>query len=100
MAGRYGPYVTDGTTNATLPRAQTPEELTAEAAILLITEKAAKGPVKKGARKKAAPKKAAPKKASAKKAAAKTVGSKAKAAPKKASKAKGAAVVADEDVPF
>lgn len=60
MAGRYGPYVTDGTTNATLPRDKKPEDLTAEEAVVLITEKAAKGPAKKGARKKAAPKKAAP----------------------------------------
>jgi len=70
MAGRYGPYVTDGTTNATLPRDKKPEDLTAEEAITLITEKAAKGPVKKGGRKKAAPKKkAAAKKVPTKKAA-------------------------------
>jgi DNA topoisomerase-1 len=68
MAGRYGPYVTDGTTNATLPRDKQPEALTAEEAATLITEKAAKGPAKKGGRKKAAPKKKAPtKKAAAKK---------------------------------
>jgi DNA topoisomerase-1 len=76
MAGRYGPYVTDGTTNATLPRDKQPEDLTAEEAIVLITEKAAKGPVKKGARKKAAPKKAVPKKAPAKKAAVKKAAAK------------------------
>jgi DNA topoisomerase-1 len=75
LAGRYGPYVTDGTTNATLPRDAKPEELTAEAAIVLIDEKAAKGPPK--GKKKAAPKKTAAKKAPAKKPAAK------KAAPKK-----------------
>lgn len=70
MAGRYGPYVTDGTTNATLPRDQKPEDLTAEQAITLIDEKAAKGPAK--GKKKAAPKKAAAtKKAPAKKPAAK-----------------------------
>ncbi|SFG13428.1 DNA topoisomerase I [Novosphingobium sp. CF614] len=69
MAGRYGPYVTDGTTNATLPRDQKPEDLTAERAIVLIDEKAAKGPAK--GKKKAAPKKAAAKKAPAKKAPAK-----------------------------
>lgn len=70
MAGRYGPYVTDGTTNATLPRDKKPEDLTAEEAVTLITEKAAKGPAKKGGKKKAAPKKAAAKKAPAKKASA------------------------------
>jgi DNA topoisomerase I len=67
MAGRYGPYVTDGTTNATLPRDKQPEDLTAEEAVVLITEKAAKGPVKKGGRRKApAKKKAAVKKKAAK----------------------------------
>ena len=65
MAGRYGPYVTDGTTNATLPRDKQPETLTAEEAVVLITERAAKGPAK--GKKKASPKKkaAAPKKAPA-----------------------------------
>ena len=64
MAGRYGPYVTDGTTNATLTRDKQPEALTAEEAVTLIDEKAAKGPAKKGGRRKApAKKKAAPKKA-------------------------------------
>ena len=71
MAGRYGPYVTDGTTNATLPRDQKPEDLTMEAAIVLITERAAKGPAKGKARKKAPAKKAAaPKKKTAVKGAA------------------------------
>ncbi|MGH6786871.1 MAG: type I DNA topoisomerase [Novosphingobium sp.] len=66
MAGRYGPYVTDGTTNATLPRDKQPEALTAEEAIVLITERAAKGPAKGKGRKKAAPKKKAPAKKKAK----------------------------------
>ena len=65
MAGRYGPYVTDGTTNATLPRDKKPEELTLEEAVVLITEKAAKGPSKKGGRKAPAKKKTAPKKKAA-----------------------------------
>lgn len=70
MAGRYGPYVTDGTTNATLPRDKQPETLTTEEAVVLIDERAAKGPAKgkkKAAPKKAAAKKAAPRKAPAKK---------------------------------
>jgi DNA topoisomerase I len=64
MAGRYGPYVTDGTTNATLPRDKQPEDLTLEEAIILIDERAAKGPAK-GKKKAPAKKKAAPKKKAA-----------------------------------
>ncbi|ATE66903.1 type I DNA topoisomerase [Rhizorhabdus dicambivorans] len=71
MAGRFGPYVTDGETNATLPKSASPDELTAEQALELLAARAAKGPPAKG-KKKAAPKKApAAKKAPAKKAAAK-----------------------------
>ncbi len=43
-AGRYGPYVTDGETNATVPRGVDPEELTADRAVELLAEKRAKGP--------------------------------------------------------
>jgi DNA topoisomerase-1 len=71
MAGRYGPYVSDGTTNATLPRDMKPEDLTEAQAIELIDARAAKGPPKKKGRKAPAKKKAAPKKAAAKKAPAK-----------------------------
>jgi DNA topoisomerase-1 len=54
LSGRYGAYVTDGTTNATLPRDITPEALTFPDAVRLLEERAAKGPpVKKGRRKKA-----------------------------------------------
>ncbi len=63
MPGRYGPYVTDGATNATIPRDMKPEDVTEEQAIALIDARAAKGPAKKkGARKKAPAKKAAAKK--------------------------------------
>ena len=43
MSGRYGPYVTDGATNATLPRDVTPETITLDAALALLAAKAAKG---------------------------------------------------------
>ncbi|WP_017666344.1 type I DNA topoisomerase [Porphyrobacter sp. AAP82] len=66
MPGRYGPYVTDGTTNATIPRDVKPEDVTLAMASELIDARAAKAPAKQG-RKKAALKKAAAKKPPAKK---------------------------------
>ncbi|MEO6200240.1 MAG: type I DNA topoisomerase [Cryobacterium sp.] len=70
--GRFGAYVTDGTTNATIPKAESVEEVDFDRAVQLLADKRAKGPVvKKTAAKKAPAKKAAPKKAPAKKAAAK-----------------------------
>jgi DNA topoisomerase I len=57
MEGRFGPYVTDGTTNATLPKTVAPDDLTLEEAAQLIDERAAKGPAKKGRRKSGAAKK-------------------------------------------
>ena len=47
MPGRYGPYVTDGATNATLPKDLKPEDVTEQQAIELIDARAAKGPAKK-----------------------------------------------------
>ncbi|MCX5525596.1 type I DNA topoisomerase [Streptomyces bobili] len=75
--GRFGPYVTDGETNATLRSDDSVEEITPERGYELLAEKRAKSPAKKTAKKapakKAAAKKAAPaKKAAAKKTAAKT----------------------------
>ncbi|MBL0022930.1 MAG: type I DNA topoisomerase [Sphingomonadales bacterium] len=67
MDGRYGAYVTDGTTNATLPKTVAPDQLTLEEAAQLIDERAAKGPAKGKAKRKAPAKKAAPKKKAAKK---------------------------------
>ena len=58
MEGRFGPYVTDGTTNATLPKSLAPDQLTLEEAAQLIDERAAKGrPPKKGRARKAPAKK-------------------------------------------
>jgi DNA topoisomerase I len=42
--GRYGPYITDGETNVTVPRGTSVEELTHERAVELMAEKRAKGP--------------------------------------------------------
>ncbi|MET3810177.1 type I DNA topoisomerase [Arthrobacter sp. UYEF3] len=45
--GRFGPYITDGVTNITVPRSTAIEELTRERAVELLAEKRAKGPVKR-----------------------------------------------------
>ncbi len=70
MAGRFGPYVTDGETNATLPKTIDQDALTLEEAAQLIDDRAAKGaPTKKKA--KSAARKPAAKKPAAKKTAVK-----------------------------
>ncbi len=48
--GRFGAYVTDGETNATLRKADTVEGVTVERAAELLAEKRAAGPAKKGGR--------------------------------------------------
>ncbi len=68
--GRFGPYVTDGETNASLRRADDPEKITLERAVELLAERRAAGPPKKRV-KKAAVKKTPAKKTPAKKATAK-----------------------------
>jgi DNA topoisomerase-1 len=50
LEGRYGPYVSDGTTHATLPKGSDPKSVTLERAIEWVDAKAAKGPVKKKGR--------------------------------------------------
>jgi DNA topoisomerase-1 len=56
MEGRFGPYVSDGTTHATLPKTADPKAVSLEEAVTLIDAKAAKGP-SKGKRKSPARKK-------------------------------------------
>lgn len=68
--GRFGPYVTDGETNASLRRGDDPQHITAERAYELLAERRAAGPSTRGA-KKAVAKKAPARKTAAKKAAAK-----------------------------
>ncbi len=82
--GRFGPYVTDGETNATLRSGDSVETITPERGFELLAEKRAKGPAKKTA------KKAVAKKTTAKKTAAKKTASTAakKTAAKKTTTAK------------
>ena len=54
--GRFGPYVTDGETNASLRRGDAVEELTDARASELLADRRARGPAKKTARKSAAKK--------------------------------------------
>jgi DNA topoisomerase I len=54
LAGRYGTYVTDGTTNASLPKGSNPTALTLDDAIALLKARAEAGPPKRGTRKRTA----------------------------------------------
>ena len=65
--GRFGPYVTDGETNATLRKDDEITELTAERGAELLAEKRAKGPSTRKTAKKASAKKTAAKKTAASK---------------------------------
>lgn len=107
--GRFGAYVTDGETNATLRTDDSVEDITPERGYELLAEKRAKGPAKKKTAKKAPAKKTAAKKTAAKKtttAAKKTAAKKtttaakktpAKKAPaKKATRKSGATASGDE----
>lgn len=82
LEGRYGPYLTDGDTNASLPKTMAPETVTDEIAQKLLAERAAAGGGKKPKTNRGAKKKAA----SGKKASGKTATK--KAAGKKATKKK------------
>jgi DNA topoisomerase-1 len=74
LDGRYGPYVTDGETNASLPKGTAVQELTFQESLDLLAARAAAGPPKRRATKKkkaaaktlAAPKKSATKRRPAK----------------------------------
>jgi DNA topoisomerase-1 len=90
--GRFGAYITDGETNATLRKADSVESVTIERAGELLAEKRAQGPApkkrsaKKTAKKTSTAKKSTAKKSTAKKGTAKKAAAK-KAAAKKASAA-------------
>ncbi|CAM3158101.1 type I DNA topoisomerase [Tsukamurella hominis] len=74
--GRFGPYVTDGETNASLRKGDEVATITDERASELLADRRARGPVKKKATKKAAAKKAPAKKTAAKKTPAKKAAAK------------------------
>ncbi|GAB17691.1 DNA topoisomerase I [Gordonia effusa NBRC 100432] len=86
--GRFGPYVTDGETNASLRKGDDVATITPDRAMELLADRRARGPVKKAAKKTA--KKTAAKKTAAKKTAAKKAPAK-KTAAKKAPAKKAAA---------
>lgn len=68
--GRYGPYVTDGSINASLKRGQDPQAVTLEEAVALIEERAKDPNVKRKGRSKAGAAKSTKSKSHAKKPAA------------------------------
>lgn len=74
--GRFGPYVTDGETNATIPRGEQVDDITFERAVQLIADKRAKGPAKKRTTTRKAPAKKTAASASSKSAASKTAAKK------------------------
>ncbi|MDT0117499.1 type I DNA topoisomerase [Microbacterium sp. PRF11] len=95
--GRFGPYVTDGETNATVPRGENAMEITFERAVELIADKRAKGPAPKktaAARKPAASKTAAAKTAAAKTTATKSTATKTTATKTTAAKSTAAKTTA------
>nr|WP_220476333.1 type I DNA topoisomerase [Microcella alkalica] len=65
--GRFGPYVTDGETNATIPRGEEVESVDFDRAVQLLADKRAKGPAKKPVKRAAAKKPAAKRTTAAKK---------------------------------
>ncbi|MCF8588675.1 type I DNA topoisomerase [Gordonia liuliyuniae] len=88
--GRFGPYVTDGETNASLRKGDEVASITPERAMELLADRRARGPAKKAAKKtaakKTAAKKTAAKKTTAKKTTAKKTTAKKTAAKKTAAK--------------
>ena len=99
--GRFGPYVTDGETNASLRKGDAVEEITIERAAELLADRRERGAGQEDGAKKAPAKKAAAKKTAAKKAPAKKATAAKKAAPAKkapAKKAPAAPILEDDPI--
>ncbi|MDE3086552.1 MAG: type I DNA topoisomerase [Acidobacteriota bacterium] len=96
-SGRFGPYVTDGTTNASLRRGDDPDSITLERAAELLAERRAAGPPVKRARRAAKATKTTKKAAKATKAVKAAKATKKTAKATKAAKAAKAAKVAAGD---
>jgi DNA topoisomerase-1 len=92
--GRFGPYITDGETNATVPRSVDPLTLSVDRAFDLLAERRAAGPPAKRTAKRSAPAKKATKRTARKPAAKKSTAR--KPAGKKASAATRTATIDDE----
>ncbi|MCH8841688.1 MAG: type I DNA topoisomerase [SAR324 cluster bacterium] len=86
MAGRYGPYVTDGEINASLPRNADPDALDLAGAVQLLAERAARGPATRKSGRRAASVKSSKPKVSAAKPASRIKKARTGAAAKSASK--------------
>ena len=94
LDGRFGPYITDGTVNASVPRGTDPESVTLEQAVELMRERAARAPAtrvakrtaKKTIAKKTIAQKTTAKKTTAKRTTAKKATVKKKPATRKATK--------------
>jgi len=84
LDGRFGPYVTDGTVNASVPRGVDIASVTLDQAVELLRERAARGPAKKTAKRTTAKK--SPAKKSAKRTTAKKTATERAAAKKAAGK--------------
>ena len=84
--GRFGPYVTDGETNASLRKGDEVATITPERAMELLADRRARGPATKRAKKAPAKKATAAKKTAAKKTTAKKTTAKKTAAKKTTAK--------------
>ncbi|HJR54212.1 MAG TPA: type I DNA topoisomerase [Gemmatimonadota bacterium] len=88
--GRYGPYVADGQTNASIPKGVALDDVTFDMAVSLLAERAARAPAKGGRR--SAPRKTASRKKASRKKRKKTSSRKASGKPgsrRKAARGKG-----------